>query len=138
MCGNKITNNSSASNYKHFPIPTPTNYRVPVMKTYPLKIDPPSIGVRQNSKPRRAYEFLIRNLAKAPRMPNLQKTHKARSQYGYAANTLLATVDINMRKIKECAILDSGATSHFLVLEAPTTNVQPAINPLIGRLPDGV
>jgi len=42
-----------------------------------------------------------------------------------------------MTNIKEWAILDLGATSHFLVTEAPMTNVQPSINPLIVRLPDG-
>ena len=33
--------------------------------------------------------------------------------------------------------MDSGATSHFLVTEAPKTNVQTTVNPLIVRLPDG-
>ena len=73
-----------------------------------------------------------------PQIPNLERTHKTTGQYGYTANTILATVDINMTNIKEWAILDPGATtSHFVVLEAPMTNVQPAINPLMVRLPDG-
>ena len=70
-------------------------------------------------------------------MTTFEKTHKNTSQYGYEVNALLATVDINMENIKERAILDSGATAHFLVTEAPTSNVQTAINPPIVRLPDG-
>ena len=50
-------------------------------------------------------------------MSNLGKTHKTTSQYGYAANALLATADINMANIKEWSIFDSGVTSHFLVTE---------------------
>ena len=55
----------------------------------------------------------------------------------YTANTLLSTVDINMTNTKEWDILDSGATSHFLVIAAPKCNVQPEINPLVIKLPDG-
>ena len=33
--------------------------------------------------------------------------------------------------------MDSGATSHFLVPEAPVTNVQPALTPLRVTIPDG-
>ena len=53
------------------------------------------------------------------------------------AITLLSTVDINMKSIKEWAILDSGATSHFLVTTAPITNITPASSPLNVKLPDG-
>ena len=42
-----------------------------------------------------------------------------------------------MKNVREWAILDSGATSHFLVLEAPMTNVRPAKTPLTVKLPDG-
>ena len=111
--------------------------RMPVTQTYWPKIDLPTIGARQNSKATTSYEFLLKSLATTPRMENFRRTHKSTSQYGYAANALLATVDINMTNIKEWAILDSGATSYFLVLEAPATNVQPALKPLIVRLPDG-
>ena len=97
--------------------------RMPVMQTYWPKIDLPTTGNRQNSKPATPYQFLLKSLATTPRMENFKRTHKSTSQYGYAENALLATVDINMSNIKEWAILDSGTTSHFLVLEAPTTNV---------------
>ena len=42
-----------------------------------------------------------------------------------------------MISIKDWAILDSGATSHFLVTAAPITNVTPASNPSKVKLPDG-
>ena len=42
-----------------------------------------------------------------------------------------------MKSIKYWEILDSGATSHFLVTTAPITNITPASNPLIVKLPDG-
>ena len=63
-------------------------------------------------------------------VPHLQK-------YEYAAKALLATVDINMQNVHEWVILDSGATSHFLVIAAPTTDRQEAKNPLSVKLPDG-
>jgi hypothetical protein len=39
--------------------------------------------------------------------------------------------------IKQWAILDSGATSHFLTTTAPATNIIPAAVPLIAQLPNG-
>ena len=42
-----------------------------------------------------------------------------------------------MKSIKEWAILDSGATSHFLVTMSPITNITPVINPLSVKLPHG-
>ena len=57
--------------------------------------------------------------------------------YATAAQTLLETVNLDSRNIHEWAILDSGATSHFLVSEAPTSNRQIAETPLKVRLPDG-
>ena len=42
-----------------------------------------------------------------------------------------------MTNIKEWAILDSGATSHFLVTDAPATHIVPANSPLAVQLPDG-
>jgi hypothetical protein len=44
---------------------------------------------------------------------------------------------INATTIKQWAILDSGATSHFLTTIAPATNIIPATVPLIARLPNG-
>ena len=42
-----------------------------------------------------------------------------------------------MQNIKDWAILDSGATSHFLVTAAPTSDVSPATSPLKVTIPDG-
>ena len=42
-----------------------------------------------------------------------------------------------MKSIKDRAILDSGATSHFLVTTPPITNITPASSPLNIKLPDG-
>ena len=50
---------------------------------------------------------------------------------------LLSTYDVNQENIKEWAILDSGASSHFLCLDAPVTNKQPATNPITIVQPDG-
>ena len=54
-----------------------------------------------------------------------------------APNMLLSTYDVNRENIKEWAILDSGASSHFLCLDAPVTNKQPATNPITVMQPDG-
>ena len=42
-----------------------------------------------------------------------------------------------MKSIKDWAILDSGATSHFLATTAPITNITPASKPLKVKLTDG-
>ena len=49
----------------------------------------------------------------------------------------LSTVDINLKNIKEWEILDSGASSHFLVVGAPVTNKQVAVAPISVTPPDG-
>ncbi len=42
-----------------------------------------------------------------------------------------------MDALKNWAILDSGATSHFLTLMAPVTNITPTTKPIIAQLPNG-
>ena len=42
-----------------------------------------------------------------------------------------------MKSIKDWAILDSEATSHFLVTTAPITNITPASSPLNVKPLDG-
>ena len=42
-----------------------------------------------------------------------------------------------MKSIKDWTVLDSGATSHFLVTAASITNITPASNPHTVKLPDG-
>ena len=74
------------------------------------------------------------NKSKCIQQHNLYPTS---NKYEYASKALLATVDINMQNVHKWAILDSGATSHFLVIAAPTTDFQEAKNPLSVKLPDG-
>ena len=52
-------------------------------------------------------------------------------------NMHLSTLDINLKNIKEWAVLDSGSSSHFLVVGAPVTNKQVAVAPISVTLPDG-
>ena len=58
-------------------------------------------------------------------------------QFAYAASQLLRTVNFDLQDIKDWAILDSGATSHFLVTDAPVINIRPASNPLSVQIPNG-
>jgi hypothetical protein len=50
---------------------------------------------------------------------------------------LLKTISANANTIKQWAILDSGATSHFLTTNAPATNICSTAIPLVARLPNG-
>ena len=49
----------------------------------------------------------------------------------------MGTVNLDVHNIHNWAILDSGATSHFLVTAAPTCHKEIAQVPLKVRLPDG-
>ncbi len=42
-----------------------------------------------------------------------------------------------MDAIRAWAVLDSGATSHFLTTAAPMTNMHPTSKPIIAWLPNG-
>ena len=64
-----------------------------------------------------------------------ESTQKA--QYSMAAKALLGTVDLDVHNIHNWAILDLGATSHFLVTAAPTCHKEIAQTPLKVQLPDG-
>ncbi len=50
---------------------------------------------------------------------------------------LLKTISTDAETIKQWAILDLGATSHFLTTDAPVTNVCAATVPLVTRLLNG-
>ncbi len=56
--------------------------------------------------------------------------------YALAAASLLQTVTTNANTINHWAILDSGATSHFLTTTAPASNVQQTMTPIIVCLPN--
>ncbi len=49
----------------------------------------------------------------------------------------LKTVNFNMAAIRAWAILDFGATSHFLMTAAPITNMRPTNKPIVACLPNG-
>ena len=59
------------------------------------------------------------------------------ARLSYAAEKLLRTINFDLEDIKNWAILDSGATSHFLVVDAPADDVTVATNPISVRQPDG-
>ena len=61
------------------------------------------------------------------------------SKYGYvkAANSMLKTINFNLEDTKDWAILNSGATSHLLVTDVPTTRISIATNPITVTISDG-
>ena len=61
----------------------------------------------------------------------------SQARFSYAAEKLLRTINFDLEDIKNWAILDSGATSHFLVVDAPADDVTVATNPISVRQPDG-
>lgn len=58
-------------------------------------------------------------------------------RYQYAAKALLHTVTVDPNDAHQWAILDSGASSHFIVTNAPVTNIQPASTPVHVLIPNG-
>ena len=70
-------------------------------------------------------------------IPTSHPINSQQSQYSITAQAILGTVNLDTTNIHEWAILDSGATSHFLVSAAPTSNKKFAQTPLKVRLPDG-
>ncbi len=67
---------------------------------------------------------------------NLPRLTPSRN-YALSALLLLKMITTNANTIKRLAILDSGATSHFLATSAPATNILPTAMPIIARLPNG-
>ena len=59
------------------------------------------------------------------------------SRFGYAGAALLPTITITEKNRLAWAILDSGASSTFLLSDAPVKEKTEAINPIDIRLPDG-
>ena len=49
----------------------------------------------------------------------------------------LKIFDVTRANINEWAVLDSGVTSHFLVVDVIASKVTPADNPTTGTIPDG-
>ena len=61
-----------------------------------------------------------------------------RARFGFSAASLFPTVPLTDKSWLKWAILDSGASSHFPVANAPCTNMQVATSPLRIRLPNKV
>ena len=61
------------------------------------------------------------------------------TRYGYAnaASSMLSTINFNVEDIRQWAILDSGATSPFLCMDAQATGVTPTKDPITVTIPDG-
>ena len=110
--------------------PTPN---IPVM--YSTYVNGGKGTVHQTSPPPNPVHCIPIPRNDMRRNPSGQR--QVRGTYTYAANSLLSTVDFSVEDIRKWAILDSGATSHFLVPEAPVTNVRPAMTPLRVTIPDG-
>ena len=66
-----------------------------------------------------------------------EKSRAGHSRFGYAANTILREVALTSENLQNWAILDSGASSHFLLLTAPVLNKMVADRPLTVKLPNG-
>ena len=58
-------------------------------------------------------------------------------RYGYAASSILSTIQFDRQNIIKWAILDSGATSHYIMTTAPVRNKIKAINPVTVTMPNG-
>ncbi len=56
----------------------------------------------------------------------MQCTNKE-AQFTFLAKDILQTINLNQDNIKKWAILDSRATSHFLVVDAPCDDARPAL-----------
>ena len=49
---------------------------------------------------------------------------------------MLKTINFNLEDIKDWDILDSGAKTHFLVIDASATGISLAANPITDTIPD--
>ena len=76
-------------------------------------------------------------LTPTPYNPSTHKYHKSTNTYSHAENSMLKTVNFNLEDIKQWAILDSGATSHFLITDAPIEDERQTLSSIIAKLPDG-
>ena len=65
------------------------------------------------------------------------KPRKGNSRYGYAAASIIREVALDSEKMQNWAILDSGASSHFLLSTAPVVDKRIAKTPLTVTLLNG-
>ena len=79
----------------------------------------------------------ITTLTPTPYTPSRHTYHKSANTYSHAGTSWLKTIDLNLDDIEQWAILDSGATSNFLLTNAPIDDEQQTLNPITAKLPDG-
>ena len=65
------------------------------------------------------------------------KPHKSKRCYGYAAASTIRKTALDSENLRNWAILDSGAFSHFLLSTAPVVDKRIANTPLPLTLPNG-
>ena len=82
--------------------------------------------------------YNIANLISTP-TPLIQQPREANNQgtWTYAAASILPTISITEKNKLQWAILDSGASSHFLLADAPCVNKKPTTSPITVHLPNG-
>ena len=56
------------------------------------------------------------------------------TRYGYAASSILRTVSLTSENLRNWAILDSGASSHFILATSPIVNKRVADKPLTKKM----
>ena len=67
--------------------------------------------------------------------PNCQSA--ITKSYGFVASSVLSTIQFDRQNIINWAILDSSATSHYIMTTAPIRNKIKAINPVTVTMPNG-
>ena len=85
---------------------------------------------------------LEKNIIPAPKITSSAPYHnrpqcEQNAQYLLMANNLLKTISLNQENIREWSIVDYGATSHFLLIDALCNDVRPALIPLTVCQADG-
>ena len=64
------------------------------------------------------------------------KPRVGHTKYGYASSTIMQEVSLTSDNLRRWAILDSGASSHFLLSTAPVLNKMVADRPLRVKFPN--
>ena len=59
-------------------------------------------------------------------------------RYGFAASSILSTIQFDRWNVIKWALLDSGTTSHYIMTTAPVRKKIKAINPVTVIMPNGI
>ena len=102
-----------------------------------LGVDILGISVISNNYVNKLHECLTPTPKLKSFPPMSDRQHKRTyAQCLFLANDLLKTTNLNRENIREWMILDSGATSQFLVVDAPCDDVKPSTEPRTVQQPD--